>query len=208
MIFAPLPARPVNGGRFDLAPVKIGKWSYSSKLNGYRVLIHLPTMTLFNRHQTKLDAKLTPSFAVAIKLVEGIREKLLEFTDWLDAEALERRHTIAQGTLVILDYIPRGLDRSKTTYEARRERILSFALPLTPLDPKAWSKDSLYVVADTLDSGLYGRLRQYNEAGSLNGAFYEGVVAKLVSSTYPVNGKDCPYWVKHKFDDSQLGGKR
>ena len=49
------PARPVNGGRFELAPAKRGEWSVEPKLNGWRVLVHAPTMTAFTRHGERLS---------------------------------------------------------------------------------------------------------------------------------------------------------
>ena len=44
------PARPIQGGRLELAPAKRGLWYAEPKMNGWRVLIHTPTGTMWNWH--------------------------------------------------------------------------------------------------------------------------------------------------------------
>jgi hypothetical protein len=44
------PARPIQGGRLELAPPKRGLWYAEPKLNGWRALIHTPSETMWNRH--------------------------------------------------------------------------------------------------------------------------------------------------------------
>ena len=39
------PARLIQGGRLELAPLKRGLWFAEPKLNGWRTLIHTPTFT-------------------------------------------------------------------------------------------------------------------------------------------------------------------
>lgn len=97
------PARPVNGGPLPLAPVKRGGWAFEPKLNGWRALIHVPSGTMFNRHGQRLS--IAAAFTPALHRLRQL------FPDghpivWLDCEALERRHTLGQGTLFILDFIP------------------------------------------------------------------------------------------------------
>jgi hypothetical protein len=39
------PARPIQGGRLEMAPPKRGLWYAEPKLKGWRALIHTPTAT-------------------------------------------------------------------------------------------------------------------------------------------------------------------
>src|ERR1043165_7487028 len=48
------PARPIQGGRLELAPPKRGLWYAEPKLNGWRALIQTPSGTLWNRHGSLL----------------------------------------------------------------------------------------------------------------------------------------------------------
>ena len=44
------PARPIQGGRLELAPPKRGLWYAEPKLNGRRALVHTPNGTSWNRY--------------------------------------------------------------------------------------------------------------------------------------------------------------
>ncbi len=48
------PARPIQGGRLELAPPKRGLWYAEPKMNGWRALIHTQSGTMWNRHGTLL----------------------------------------------------------------------------------------------------------------------------------------------------------
>src|ERR1041385_8150163 len=90
------PARPLNGGRFGLVAKKpIHLWS--AKLNGWRALIHTPTGTMFNRQGEELT--------IASEFAEALNDLSRSSIEWLDCEALERRHNIGRGTLIILDAV-------------------------------------------------------------------------------------------------------
>ena len=92
------PARPIQGGRLELAPPKRGLWFAEPKLNGWRALIHTPSGTMWNRHGALLTIAdcFRPALATLAKLAShGLV--------WADCEALERRHNLGRGTLVVLD---------------------------------------------------------------------------------------------------------
>lgn len=97
------PARPINGGPLPKAPLKSGNWFYEPKYNGWRALVHVPTGTMFNRKGEKLS--IAGEFSAALR-------KLRTFLpdghpiEWLDCEALERRHQMGRGSLFVLDFIP------------------------------------------------------------------------------------------------------
>ena len=117
------PARPIQGGRLDLAPPKRGLWFAEPKLNGWRALIHTPSGTMWNRHGTLLTIAecFRPALAALAKL--GSRGLV-----WADCEALERRHNLGRGTLVVLDVIP----ESGTPFYTARP-VPSGTVVLTPL---------------------------------------------------------------------------
>jgi len=126
---------------------------------------------------------------------------------WADCEALERRHNLGRGTLVVLDVV---LESDAPTYEQRREMLGALlscdavlagdatcpvpcgAVVLTP----SLRADSH---ADAL--AFYQRLRDANRA--LGCAFFEGVVMKRADSPYPVQLRSATEefrgWCKHRF---------
>src|ERR1044071_2010250 len=92
------PARPIQGGRLELAPPKRGLWFAEPKLNGWRALSHTPSGTMGNRNGAlpTIADRFQPALATLAKLVpRGLV--------WADCEALERRHNLGRGTLVVLD---------------------------------------------------------------------------------------------------------
>ena len=196
------PARPIQGGRLELAPPKRGLWYAEPKLNGWRALIHTPTGTMWNRHGTLLT--IADCFRPALAALAKLASRGLV---WADCEALERRHNLGRGTLVVLDVVP---ESGTPIYTARRALLES----LLPCDP-VFDGDSARPVpsgaavltpsrrADSHADALayYQRLRDANRA--LGCDFYEGVVMKRVDSPYPVQLRSATEefrgWAKHRF---------
>ena len=108
---------------------------------------------------------------------------------WADCEALERRHNLGRGTLVVLDVI---LESGSPIYTVRRA-MLEALLPCDPVFDGDTSRPvpSGSVVltpkvrvdshADAL--AFYQRLRGANRV--LHCDFFEGVVMKRADSSYP-----------------------
>src|SRR6266566_1203358 len=101
----------------------------------------------------------------------------------VDCEALERRRTIGQGTLLVFDYI----SPASEAY-LRRKQSLAHALAVHdyPVSPRS---DAAYTVGafglEELEAlEFYQRLKQLN--AQWHCPFYEGVVAKRSDSVYPV----------------------
>jgi ATP-dependent DNA ligase len=196
------PARPIQGGRLELAPPKRGLWYAEPKLNGWRALIHTPTGTMWNRHGTLLT--IADCFRPALAALAKLSPRGLV---WADCEALERRHNLGRGTLVVLDVIP---ESGTPIYTARRAMLES----LLPCDP-VFDGDSSRPVpsgavvltptrrADSHAQALafYQRLRDAN--CMLGCDFFEGVVMKRADSAYPVQlrgaSDEFRGWVKHRF---------
>jgi hypothetical protein len=196
------PARPIQGGRLELAPPKRGRWYAEPKLNGWRALIHTPSGTMWNRHGALLT--IADCFRPALGALAKLAGRGLV---WADCEALERRHNLGRGTLVVLDVIP---ETGAPTYEQRRVMLES----LLPNDA-VFSGDAsrpvpcgAVVMTPTMrvDSHadalvLYQRLRAANRA--LRCDFFEGVVMKRADSAYPVQlrgaTEEFRAWAKHRF---------
>jgi hypothetical protein len=98
------PARPLNGGPLELAPPKPGQWSYEPKYDGWRALVHAPTGSMFNRHGQPLS--IAAEFGGALKRLRAAAVKVDgNAVEWFDCEALDRRHALGRGTLLVFDYL-------------------------------------------------------------------------------------------------------
>jgi len=195
------PARPIQGGRLELAPPKRGVWYVEPKLNGWRAFIHTPTGTMWNRHGTLLTIadRFRPALATLAKLAD---RRLV----WADCEALERRHNLGRGTLVVLDIVP---ESGTPSYEQRRA-MLEALIPTAAVfsGTSGLVPCNAVVLAPTLrvDShvealAFYQRLRDANRV--LGCDFFEGVVMKHADARYPVQlrgaTEEFPGWIKHRF---------
>ena len=196
------PARPIQGGRLELAPPKRGLWYAEPKLNGWRALVHTPTGTMWSRHGALLT--IADCFRPALGALAKLASRGLV---WADCEALERRHNLGRGTLIVLDVIP---ETGAPSYEQRRVMLES----LLPTDA-VFSGDAsravpcgAVVLAPTMRAqsqadalAFYQRLREANRA--LRCDFFEGVVMKRAESSYPVQLRSATEefrgFVKHRF---------
>jgi ATP-dependent DNA ligase len=190
------PARPVNGGHLDFALPKIGDWSYEPKYNDWRTLIHVPTRGMWNRHGQ--PSTIARYFGEALHTLCDTLNA--EAWDWVDCGALERRHEMSQGTLIVFDVVP-AIQFSNETYTERR-RWLETTLSIAPLDPKLILPDSVYLAPNNLQP-----VTAWQELQNLNTQvgcdYYEGLVAKRRDSPYPVqinsSEQTTPTWMKHRF---------
>ena len=195
------PARPIQGGRLELAPPKRGLWYAEPKLNGWRALIHTPTGTMWNRHGALLT--IADCFRPALTALAKLATRGLV---WADCEALERRHNLGRGTLVVLDAVP---EFGTPTYVQRRAMLESL-LPCDaafagetsrPVPCGAVVLTSSFHVGSHADAlANYLRLRAANRVFGCD--FFEGVVMKRAAA-YPVQlrsaTEEFPGWVKHRF---------
>ena len=187
------PARPAKGG-FDPARPLPGDWRYEPKLNGWRTLLHLPTGALYNRHGEALSIGNQFRWAVG-ELVTRFGN---EYT-WLDCEALERRHGLLQGWLIVLDLVVPDVP-----YLERRERLA--AGNLNPLEfmptvnAAGWVR-MLPSYTEDQAADMWELMQMANQ--SFAAPFYEGLVAKRATSTYPIQTRSgdevTPDWVKMRF---------
>ena len=182
------PARPVNGGRLELARPKFGAWFYEPKVNGWRALAHVPTRTAWNRHGEKLS--IAGQFDAALAMLDeaGI--------EWADVEAIERRHALMRGCLFLLD-----LPADPGDYVARRRRMTTLVETFTGNFRAVNDLFVLPACETECATALYRTLIQTN--ADLGAEFYEGLVAKRATSIYPLqlrnSREEFPFWCKHRF---------
>ena len=196
------PARPIQGGRLELAPPKRGLWYAEPKLNGWRTLIHTPSSTMWNRHGTLLT--IADCFRPALATLAKLANRGLV---WADCEALERRHNLGRGTLVMLDMVP---ESGTPTYEQRRT-ILETLLPIDAVFSGDTSNPvpcGTVALIPTLRAGSHADALAYYQhlqaANRVMGCdFFEGVVVKRADSIYPVQVRSATEefrgWCKHRF---------
>jgi hypothetical protein len=215
------PARPVNGGPLPKALPKSGEWTLEGKYNGWRAWVHNPTGAMFNRKLEPLS--ISHEFEPALEQLRALP------WEWSDVEALERRHKIGQGSLILLDYLP--VDPAEI-YTARKNFIHLCATMVGGIEvhkelhrpiannrvylPMTWRcvphgpPDEVPNVSfDSRHSSLqlWDILQQCNAALGGNGRcgthFWEGVVAKRNDSLYPRQRRnaelDFPFWMKHRW---------
>ena len=194
------PARPIQGGKLDLAPRKIGVWFAEPKYNGWRALVHCPSGTMWNRHGKRLS--IAAEFGPALQELRGlVRYGLI----WADCEALERRHAIGRGSLIVLDWI---CETGAPTYEHRRDFLATFIETerLSLGEWPAFPENAVLIPPSIRDNGtaalaFYRSLRDINR--KLGADFFEGVVMKRGGTAYPVqlrsDGEECRAMVKHRF---------
>ena len=192
-------ARPVNGGPLNLAQPKRGDWDYESKINGWRTWVHVPTGTMFNRHNQRLSIE--GQFTSALRI---LREVFACFPatdgwnqrEWADCEGLERRHNLGKGSLIVLD-----IPNHPLPYTARNDFLQLWFPPLN-LDGHACGPNEVRCLRRYRDPfPLWQALRAENQR--LGVEFYEGVVAKRCDSVYPTqrHSPDAEYtlWMKHRW---------
>lgn len=197
------PARPIQGGRLELAPPKRGLWFAEPKFNGWRALVHTPSGTMRNRHGSRLT--IADCFREALEELRDLSEEGLL---WADCEALERRHDVARGTLIVLDTIPSN-PTFTPSYIERRAFLESLGIAKEKFSRGIHTGDerslllttSVPVCSQSELLALYSGLRSTNR--ELGADFFEGVVIKRGDSVYPVQlrsgTEECRAWMKHRF---------
>lgn len=197
------PARPIQGGRLELAPPKRGVWFAEPKMNGWRAVVHTSSATMWNRHGSRLT--IAHCFRDAL---DELRDLADEGLVWADCEALDRRHDVARGTLIVLDAIPASPTFSPA-YTERRAFLESLGIPQERFSSGIHTGDERPLLLTTSVPAcphnellaFYQTLHSANHR--LGCEFFEGVVMKRGNSSYPVqlrsSTEKCREWVKHRF---------
>jgi len=193
------PARPIQGGKLDRAPKKIGLWYAQPKYNGWRAVVHCPSGTMWNRHGGRLS--IAHEFDAALRELKKLSERGLV---WADCEAMERRHKVGRRSLIVLDWIA---DSESPTYEERR----AFLESLLPLERMSFGEGTMpedsVLLAPSIAETNGQALQLYRSLEAINRSVltdvFEGVVMKRAVSAYPVQlrspDEKCRFWQKHRF---------
>ena len=213
------PMRPMNGGPLPIARPKRGTWAYEPKFNGWRTIIHAPSGAMFNRKGDRLsiEHEFAPALANLKKRWCVLPDMLGGIVEWLDCEALERRHKLGQGSLVLFDYIPRSYD--KTSWEDRQQRLYdtffndqpegfaTYPFEQFPPQENAILNPSYHYSygdndPDMSPDAAWLRLQAINKAYGCQ--FFEGLVAKRTDSPYTTQRRspdiETPHWIKHRWE--------
>jgi hypothetical protein len=192
VVFPTYPARPVNGGPLPMARPKRGEWGYQAKVNEWRGLVHVPSLTVFNRHGKRMS-------------IEGCFRAALESLDteheWLDCGMLERRVPVGRGSVLVLD-----IPLHRGTFAERLAEVSRIGMAWQPPDAPPGGTvlhfaGSGVVAADGAAAFWEALLEGNRRAGC---ELFEGVVAKRMDSRYPVQLRSAeekfPFWVKHRWE--------
>ena len=215
------PARPANGGPLPHAVKRPGTWRYEPKFNGWRALVHTPTGTMFNRRNERLSIE--HEFAPLLGLLRQLKDAQWE---WLDCEALDRRHGLGRGSLIVLDLPLSPLPHSERHQQLARTLAIADGRQLGPqveaLIGDAYAPGTtvepnrLYYPVNVVDyvppdytrsSATPFRTRLWDACAAANRElgcqFYEGLVAKEATSRYPMQlrsaSQEFPGWIKHRW---------
>lgn len=208
------PARPVNGGRLEAAPPKIGPWIGQPKVKDWRGIVHAPTQRIWNRHGKEMS--ITKNLAAPLLILSAFN------FDWLDVGVMERQNQLLRNSIIIFDWIPSVKFYAGINHEARRaELVKDFeilpAATFLKLLPESQRRDRVFLINEyDFDRHMspqraYARLQQMNRelGGDPTNAtdmknFYEGLVCKRTDKPYPVQllspTKETPWMIKHRFD--------
>lgn len=189
------PARPINGGHLEHAGRKFASWSYEPKYNGWRAMVHASTGTMWNRHGKCLT--IASEFAVALEKLKSCP------FEWLDVEALERRHNLGRGSLIVLD-CPALREDYEHRVAALYRGIVGTGVGDTLIQVLKPEENKVYIppsYGEEERDELWQQLQNVNRC--LKCEFYEGLVAKKNDSLYPIQlnspEQTTVHWMKHRF---------
>lgn len=196
------PHRPINGGNPEIFGFGFGYdaegWVVETKLDGNRVIVHLPTGVVYNRKGAlyssdhlirasvkKLQARMKPWASTLGK--DGNR-----LFEWVDCEALVNKgHDAGAGSLVVIDVVTAGNldDRAHFFHHIKPFPLTGVAAP-----------DSLYRMPRV---PLRKGKQLWNRIVRSGDRLYEGVILKRRNSPYVANwtnaAKESSSWVKFRF---------
>ena len=145
---------------------------------------------MFNRHGKLLS--ISYEFKPALDMLRTILDAAA--FKRADCEALERRHNVGRGTLIVLDVVPEPpepayADLYDLNYPyLERRKWLEAVLPIAECKSSAgrWvHSNTIVLVPNTLNpSEAWQDLQLCNRNAGLE--FYEGLVAKRADAPYPI----------------------
>ena len=212
------PARPMNGGSLEKARQKIhpDAWIYEPKINGWRVLIDVNNKLMWSRYNQ--PSSVEHKYAAVLDRLASVFTSGAQI--WLDGEILgQRASCVGRGSLVVFDIIASSASPPLTVWSWDDRRILldrTIGAPRRKLglaleaQGELWDinalpkQDTIYLlprVGDEEAESFYEELKEAN--ARLGVELYEGVVAKRVDKTYPIQlrspAQETTDWIKHRW---------
>ena len=199
------PMRPSTGGHLnDLASPPIGVWDWQPKANDWRMLVHLPSGSFFNRQGEPLSIADTFDDALGILRQRFHREPIHGGGGlgglWLDCLGIGRRTPIGKGSIFVID-----LPEMDATFRERDNRI-KFLLPTLNIEDKpreriVYSMPTYWSMDMTALHNLWIKLQKINTEFGCE--FWEGLVAKRADSRYNLQltspEQKSSAWIKYRF---------
>lgn len=193
------PPAALNGGPLESAPAKVGEWVWQPKVDGWRGVVHAPTMKLWSQYGEL--SSITDKFQVALHWLRVLHSEESQY-EWLDVELMNNRHAMMRGSIIVLDLIVAGME-----FSSRRKRLEQMLAPLpfaSELVGKRAANDEVYLINQGTPQvnplAYYQHLRVDNDA--IGAQFYEGLVAKRAASLYCFGRKPKQItsdWIKHRW---------
>lgn len=188
------PPAPTNGGRFDVAPPKIGEWVWQPKVNEWRGVVHVPTLTVWSQYGDLSTVEQQGKLANALMALKPHSYAV----EWLDIGISQNRHDLMQGKIIIFDLM-------EAQAHSHRRLILRDRFPVLPTTCEGIlnAPMDVYLINEwthNIDMIWEGLQRINRELGK---PFYEGLVAKRCDAPYPIQRRakgKTHLWVKHRFD--------
>ena len=209
------PPAALNGGPLDTAPPKVGQWAWQPKIDDRRVVIHVPSRTIWNQYGQLSVAQDSQKFEGALDALQRESDNSSSL-EWLDCGLMEYLNDMMRGCIVIFDMIipeiPFDLRRGMlqtAVFHSAQMGVLPPDMDTMLLNCGRVIRDEVFLInqwpngANKIDS--YNALKAQNER--IGRKFFEGVVAKKMDSPYlfgQVPKQVTCNWVKHRFD--QIGG--
>ena len=189
------PARPVNGGPLPKARPCPGDWYYEPKVNGWRALVNGYTGEMWNRQGASLS--ISTGFGEAIAKLKQLT--LDTWIEWWDCEALDRRHDVGKGTIIVLDWIPTSPTFHPPWYSRKQFIHKHLGDGFIAEMPSPLSCVQTFTRAEALKA--WETMQTINQR--LACEFYEGVVAKQSDAPYPIQLRspdiETVSWIKHRW---------
>lgn len=194
------PPAPMNGGCLTCeTPGKIGDWGWEPKIDDWRGVCHAPSSTVWNQYGVPSTVEKQGKIDIALAHIRSLSFAV----EWLDIGIMENRHDMMRGCIVVFDI----MGTSMTLTE--RRAVLNTMFPTLPPAPALLEAgtvhDRVYLIPQwrNLRDPLALQQQLQDENAKIGRKFYEGLVAKLLSSLYPNCQRaktKISAWQKHRFD--------
>jgi hypothetical protein len=194
-----LPPAPINGGKLETAPPKVGNWAWQPKIDDWRGIVHTPSLTVWNQYGE------ISSVAERGKLgnVLGMLALAADVPEWLDIGIMQNRHDMMRGSIIVLDVINHLPFLDRRAYAESLFPLLPWATVI--VGRQELRNNRVYLIPEVVGEQpgreLYEQLKIENNL--LGAKFYEGVVCKKLDSLYPFHQRpktQASGWIKHRFD--------